>query len=75
VSLGGVRFAVVGYDLRDDELMRVTFNLGQESVSAIGRVTRLQKLDPITIEASLEFVRIDPWAERLFEELLLDCEI
>jgi hypothetical protein len=74
VSLGGVRFAVVGYDLREDELMRVTFNLGQESVSAIGRVARLKKLDPITIEAALEFVRIDPWAERLFEELLVDCE-
>jgi hypothetical protein len=74
VSLGGVRFGVVGYDLREDELLRVTFNLGRETVTAIGRVARLRKLDPITFEASLEFVRIDPWAERLFEELLLDCE-
>lgn len=70
ISLGGMRFALVGYDLREDDLVRVTFNVGEETVSAVGRVVRSRKPDPITSDVSLEFVRIDPWAERLLEEAL-----
>jgi hypothetical protein len=70
VSLGGMRFGVVGHALREGDLVRVTFNVGEETVGAIGRVLRSRKLDPITTDVSLEFVRLDPWAARLLEEAL-----
>ena len=68
VSLGGIRFTTVGCALRNDDLLRVSFNLGERTVDAVGRVVWLNKLDGITTEVGLEFVRIDPWAARLLEE-------
>jgi len=70
VSAGGMRFGVVGCTLRAGDLLRVTFNIGGETVEAIGSVLRIQELDPITTEVSLEFVRLDPWAAQLFEQAL-----
>ena len=57
VSTGGMRFGVVGCTLRVGDLVRVTFNIGAETVAAIGSVVRVQELDPITSDVSLEFVR------------------
>ncbi len=70
VSLGGMRFGVVGTVLREGDLVRVTFNVGEETIAAVGRVLRTRNLDPITSDVSLEFVRLDPWAARLIEEAL-----
>ena len=70
VSTGGMRFGVVGCTLRAGDLVRVTFNIGAETVAAIGSVLRVRELDPITSEVSLEFVRLDPWAAQLLEQAL-----
>jgi len=70
LSAGGMRFGIVGCTLRTGDLVRVTFNIGAETVTAIGSVLRVRELDPITAEISLEFVRLDPWAVRLLEQAL-----
>jgi len=70
VSAGGMRFGVVGCTLRAGDLVRVKFNIGVETVSAIGSVLRVRELDPITSEVSLQFVRLDPWASQLLEQAL-----
>ncbi len=67
VSLGGMRLRVVGCQLAHDELLQVSFNLANQTIEAVGRVVRLQQLDDITTEVSLEFVRIDPWAACMLE--------
>jgi hypothetical protein len=72
LSAGGMRFGVVGCTLRTGDLVRVTFNIGAETVGAIGSVLRTKELDPITTEVSLEFVRLDPWAADLLEQALQD---
>ena len=59
---------VVGCELRKGDLMLVNFNIGEQTVEAVGRVVRLKKMDDITAEVGLEFVRIDPWAASLLEE-------
>jgi hypothetical protein len=72
LSAGGIRFGIVGGNLRAGDLVRVTFNIGSETVAAIGSVLRVRELDPITAEVSLEFVRLDPWAAQLIEQALAD---
>ena len=74
VSLGGVRFRVVGLTVRPGDLMHVTFNLVGESVTAVARVLRVQPLDDITSEVAAEFARLDPWAARRFEEALAEAD-
>ncbi len=59
---------VVGCELRKGDLMLVNFNVGEQTIEAVGRVVRLKKMDDITVEVGLEFVRIDPWAAQLLEE-------
>ena len=67
VSLGGIRFRVVGCQLAQAVMLQVSFNLANQTIEAVGRVVRLQQLDDITSEVSLDFVRIDPWAARMLE--------
>ena len=40
----------------------------EKTVEAVGRVVWTDERDAITIEAGLEFVRIDPWAARLLRD-------
>ena len=70
VSLGGVRFRVMGMSLRTDDIVRVTFNVDGESLCAVARVLRVEPLDDITIEVAAVFARLDPWAARRFEAAL-----
>ena len=67
VSLGGIRFRVVGSRLVAGELLRVSFNMGEQTVDAVGRVVRTHRLDENATEVALEFVRIDPWVARVME--------
>jgi hypothetical protein len=67
VSLGGIRFTAVGCELRYDDMLQVSFNVGDQTIEAVGRVVWTKSLDDITTEVGLEFVRIDPWAVRLLE--------
>ncbi len=65
VSLGGIRFEAVGCNLKIGDLLRVSFNVADETIEAVGRVVWTRSLDPITEEVGLEFALIDPWAARL----------
>ena len=70
VSLGGIRLKVVGCTLRKADLLCINFNVGEQTIESVGRVVWIRKLDDITAEIGLEFVRIDPWAARLLDEEL-----
>ncbi len=70
VSLGGIRINVVGCKLRKADLLLINFNVGEQTIEAVGRVVWIREMDDITAEVGLEFVRIDPWAARLLDEEL-----
>jgi len=70
ISLGGIRLKAVGCKLRKGDLLRVNFNVGEQTIEAVGRVVWIREIDDITAEIGLEFVRIDPWAARLLDEEL-----
>jgi len=59
VSPGGIRFEAVGIELNEGETIRVTFNLEDETVVAIGRVAWATELDAFTTDIGLEFAEID----------------
>lgn len=69
VSPGGIRFEAVGCEINLDDLLRVTFNVGEHTVVAVGRVSWATEMDPITTDVGLEFVEIDPSAIELLEEV------
>lgn len=68
LSAGGVRFEAVGCEINLGEVLRVTFNVGEQTIVAVGRVTRATDLDPITQDIGLEFLEIDPVDLQLLEE-------
>lgn len=68
LSVGGIRFEVVGCELELDTVVRVTFNIEHHTVVAVGRVAWATEVDPITTDVGLEFIEIDPLALRLVEE-------
>lgn len=68
LSAGGIRFQAVGCEIELGDVIRVTFNLGEETVVAVGRVAWATELDPITLDVGLEFLEIDPLALRLLDE-------
>jgi hypothetical protein len=70
ISAGGMRFGMVGSTLRAGDLVRVSFNIGDETVAAIGSVLRVHELDPITTDITIEFVRLDPGASQLLAQAL-----
>jgi hypothetical protein len=67
VSVGGLRFEAIGCEIEMGDVIRVTFNLAEQTVVAIGRVVWATELDPITFEVGLEFIEIDPTALELLE--------
>ncbi len=69
VSVGGIRFEAVGCEMSLGDTLRVTFNLGDQTVVALGRVVWAIDMDPITMDIGLEFLEIDPVALRLLEEV------
>lgn len=68
ISTGGIRFEVVGFDVELNEVLRITFNVGEHTVVAVGRVAWAIDVDPITLDVGLEFVDIDPRALRLLQQ-------
>jgi len=68
VSVGGIRFEVVGCEVDLGETLRVTFNVGQQTVVAVAKVVWATDLDAMTTDVGLEFVEIDPAALDLLEE-------
>lgn len=75
VSTGGIRFEAVGCEIDFGDVLRVTFNIGDRTVEAVGKVVWSTESDPITTDVGLEFIEIDPEAIRLLEEALGESEI
>lgn len=68
LSIGGIRFEAVGIEINLGEVLRITFNVGEQTVVAKGTVVWATDTDPITQEIGIEFHEIDPEAIRLLEE-------
>ena len=69
VSAGGIRFEAVGCEINLGDLLRITFNLGEQTVVAVGTVCWATEVDPLTTDVGIEFVDVDPAALRALEEL------
>ena len=70
VSVGGIRLKIVGCKIRKGDLLLINFNVGEQTIEAVGRVVWIRTMDDITAEVGLNFDRIDPWAARLLDEEL-----
>ena len=68
VSAGGIRFEAVGCEIDLGDVLRVTFNVGEQTVVAVGKVVWATEMDPITTDVGIEFVEIDPAVLQLIEE-------
>jgi hypothetical protein len=69
VSSGGIRFEAVGCEIDLGDVLRVTFNVGDQTVVATGRVIWSTEIDAISADVGIEFIDIDPAAQQLLEEL------
>lgn len=69
LSMGGIRFEAVGCEINLGDVLRVTFNVGDHTVVAVGRVAWATEMDPITTDVGLEFIEIDPAAMQLLDDV------
>jgi len=69
LSTGGIRFEAVGCEINLGDALRVTFNVGDHTVVAVGRVAWATEMDPITTDVGLEFIEIDPTAMQLLDDM------
>ena len=74
VSSGGIRFEAVGCEVDLGEILRVTFNLGEQTVTAVGKVAWATDTDPLSIDIGIEFIEIAPEALQLLEEVFEDSQ-
>ncbi len=74
VSTGGISFEAVGCEINLGDVLRVTFNVGEHTVVAVGRVIWATDTDPITLEVGIEFHEIDPLGLHLLEQATLETE-
>ena len=72
VSAGGIRFEAVGCEIDMGDVLRVTFNVGESTVEAVGKVVWSTEMDPITMDVGLEFISIDPEAVRLLDDIVME---
>ncbi len=72
LSSGGIRFEAVGCEIDLGDVLRVTFNVGDHTVVAVGKVAWATEMDPITTDVGLEFIDIDAAAVRLLEDVTSD---
>ncbi len=68
LSEGGIRFEAVGCELNLGDTIRVTFNLGEHTVVAVGEVSWAIEVDSFTTDIGLVFLEVDPEALRLLAE-------
>ena len=75
VSEGGIRFEALGCEIELGDVLRVTFNLAEHTVVAVGRVIWVTEVDPISTEVGLEFLQIDEAARSMLEEMGSEAEL
>ncbi len=68
ISAGGIRFEAVGCEIDLGDTLRVTFNVGDHTVVAVGKVVWATEMDPITTDVGIEFIEIDPSVLEILEE-------
>jgi hypothetical protein len=68
LSVGGIRFEAVGCEIELGQVLRVSFNVEDHTVVAVGKVVWVIEVDPLTLDVGLEFVDIDPMAVNLLEQ-------
>jgi hypothetical protein len=71
ISAGGIRFEAVGCEIDLGDVLRVTFNVEDQTVEAVGRVVWAVETDPITLDIGLEFIEIDPVGRELLQSQAL----
>jgi hypothetical protein len=69
LSPGGIQFDAVGCEINYGDVLRVTFNVAELTVVAIGRVAWATETDPISMEIGIEFIEIDPLALQMLDEI------
>jgi hypothetical protein len=74
VSSGGIRFEAIGCEIELGDVLRVTFNIGDRTIVATGRVIWSTELDGISTDVGIEFIEIDPAAQQMLEELTSEAE-
>jgi c-di-GMP-binding flagellar brake protein YcgR len=74
VSSGGIRFEAIGCEIDLGDVLRVTFNIGHQTVVATGRVVWSTEMDGISSDVGIEFIEIDPAAQQMLEELTNEAE-
>lgn len=72
VSAGGIRFEAVGCEINLGDVLRITFNVGEQTVVAAGTVVWAVEVDPLTTDVGIEFVDVDPAALRVLEEITIE---
>jgi hypothetical protein len=72
LSTGGIRFDAIGCEIDLGDVLRVTFNVADQTVVAVGRVVWATETDPICMEIGIEFVDIDPLALEYLQDAVLD---
>ncbi len=75
LSSGGIRFEAVGCEIDLGDVLRVTFNVGDHTVVAVGRVVWSTEIDPISLDVGLEFIEVDPAAREMLEEITSDTDV
>ncbi len=68
LSSRGIRFEAVGCEIELGDMLRVTFNVMEQTVVATGLVVWATETDPISMDVGIEFIEIDPIAQRLLDE-------
>jgi len=68
ISAGGIRFEAVGCEINLGDTLRVTFNVGDQTAVAVGKVVWATEMDPITTDVGIEFIEIDPAVLDALEE-------
>jgi len=72
LSTGGIRFEAVGCEINLGDTLRVTFNVGSQTVVATGLVVWSTEQDAFTLDVGLEFLEIDPLAVEMLAAMSED---
>jgi hypothetical protein len=67
LSRGGICFEVMGCEIAMGDLLRLTFNVQDETLVAVGKVMWATDIDAFTQEVGLAFIEIDPFALETLE--------
>ncbi len=69
LSLGGIRFQIVGVEIELGDVLRIYVSVEDQTIEALGRVVWATTLDTFTTDVGLEFIEIDPLAAQIFERV------